>query len=203
MLVLAVLSAGAATLALIDGPATTVTRAASSPSVTNPAASDTESGGDQSETVVPGKEVAPPATVQIPAIGVDTPLEQLRLADDGSLSTPRNPLRAGWFVGGPRPGEVGPAVVVGHRDSRDGPAVFWRLSELRRGDRIVVAGADGTGTTFAVRRVELVPQADFPTELVYAPTPARALRLITCGGDYDHLKGRYKSNVIVFAEAVG
>jgi len=97
---------------------------------------------------------------------------------------------------------VGPAVVVGHRDSRSGPAVFWRLSELRLGDRIVVAGADGTGTTFAVR-VKLVPQADFPTEMVYAPTPARALRLITCGGDYDHLKGRYKANVIVFAEAVG
>ena len=203
MLVLAVLSAGAATLALIDGPATTVTRAASNPAATSPATTDPAASGDQAETVLPDREVATPASVQIPAIGVDTGMEQLRLAADGSLSTPRNPSRAGWFVGGPRPGEVGPAVVVGHRDSRDGPAVFWRLSELRRGDRIVVAGADGTGTAFAVRRVTLVPQAEFPTELVYAPTPARALRLITCGGDYDHLKGRYKSNVIVFAEAVG
>jgi len=148
------------------------------------------------------QRVAAPVRVQIPAIGVSTGLERLALASDGSLRTPRDPGRAGWFEGGPRPGEVGPAVVVGHLDSVSGPAVFWRLSRLRPGDRISVSAADGARHDFAVRRVRLVPQDGFPSDLVYAPTPAHALRLITCGGSYDHVQGHYRSNVVVFAEQV-
>jgi hypothetical protein len=57
---------------------------------------------------------------------------------------PRPTSRTGAAPRGGRcpSGEAGPAVIVGHVDSRRGPAVFFRLRDLRPGDRIVV-GLDG------------------------------------------------------------
>jgi sortase (surface protein transpeptidase) len=52
---------------------------------------------------------------------------------------------AGWFTGGPMPGQLGPAVIAGHVDSRTGPAVFHRLRDLRPGDQIRVRDGAGGG----------------------------------------------------------
>jgi hypothetical protein len=38
-----------------------------------------------------------------------------------------------------------------------------------------------------------------PTDAVYYPTLTSALRLVTCGGEFDHSSGHYRSNIIVFA----
>src|SRR5438046_2619246 len=74
-----------------------------------------------------------PVRLRIPAIGVDTGLQRLGLESDGSLQPPSRWGVAGWYAGGPRPGETGPAVIVGHVDSTSGPAVFFRLRELHAG----------------------------------------------------------------------
>ena len=80
---------------------------------------------------------APPASLKIPSIGVETELEHLAVRDDGALAATGR-LRAGGLVlRGPAPAR-GPAVIVGHVDSRDGPAVFSRLAELRPGDLVEV-----------------------------------------------------------------
>jgi hypothetical protein len=143
-----------------------------------------------------------PVRVDIAAIGVRSRLESLDLNPDSSLQPPHDPARAGWYAGGPVPGDVGPAVIAGHVDSTHGPAVFWRLRRLHPGDRITVERSDGSSTQFAVTEVRLVPLGRFPTGEVYGATPDRALRLITCGGSYDHAKGHYRENVVVFALAV-
>jgi hypothetical protein len=44
-----------------------------------------------------------------------------------------------------------------------------------------------------------VAKAAFPTELVYSPKPVAMLRLITCGGSFDHRARSYRDNVIVTA----
>ncbi|BEL07984.1 hypothetical protein Q0Z83_061750 [Actinoplanes sichuanensis] len=155
-------------------------------------------------TPVTALQRAIPVRLRIPAIGVDTPIMQLGLQRDGSLEVP--PLRgdapAGWYRDSPTPGETGSSVLAGHVDTaRDGPAVFFRLRELKTGDPIAVRRDDGTVATFRVSRVALYAKRDFPTAEVYAPINRPGLRLITCGGAFDRSEGSYRSNVVVFADA--
>jgi sortase (surface protein transpeptidase) len=137
--------------------------------------------------------------VRIPAIGVDARLIRLGLDRSGALEVPQDWSEAGWYTGGPRPGEPGPAVIAGHVDSTSGPAVFYRLGALQRGATIRIARRDGTAVTFRVARVARWPKATFPTRLVYGPTSRPALRLITCGGAFDKASGHYVDDTIVFA----
>jgi Sortase domain len=142
---------------------------------------------------------ARPVQVSIPSIGVRAPLVPLGLNPDRTLEVPKNFDDAGWWTGGPRPGERGPAVIAGHVDSYTGPAVFYRLRELRPGDAVVVLRRDGTRARFTVQRSEQYPKDRFPTARVYGQTPGPALRLITCGGEFDDSTGHYLDNTVVYA----
>src|SRR4051794_14607572 len=118
------------------------------------------------------------------------------------MQTPRAWADAGWYKPGPEPGERGPAVIVGHVDSTTGPAVFYELRALRRGDRIRVRRSDGSTVTFRVQRSERWPKSRFPTRRVYGPTRGSALRLVTCSGNFDTSTGHYVDNTIVYAHRV-
>ena len=131
--------------------------------------------------------------------GLDTGLEALALAPDQSIEVPRQPSSAGWWAGGPRPGQVGPAVILGHVDSKTGPAVFFRLGELEAGDEVLVDRTDGTTARFQVTSLDRYHKAEFPSELVYYPTGQPELRLVTCGGPFDPSTGHYRDNLVVFA----
>jgi len=141
-----------------------------------------------------------PTRLKVDAIDLDTPLETLRLGADGALTPPRDFAKAGWYAGGTRPGDVGPAVIAGHVDSRRGPAVFYDLRKLTRGDRIEVVRG-GRALAFTVVATAWYPKNSFPTDEVYGPTPDRQLRLITCGGVFDRSLRSYKDNLVVYAVA--
>ena len=140
-----------------------------------------------------------PVRIQIPRIGVVSALDRLGRAPDGTVQEPTRWERAGWYAPGTRPGDPGSAVILGHVDSKRGPAVFFRLRELRRGDPVTIRRADGSSVRFVVQRTQQYPKDRFPTDDVYYPTLTPALRLVTCGGEFDATIGRYRSNVIVFA----
>jgi hypothetical protein len=207
------LAVGAAALALLVGcsgsdprladpaPATgsqTPDRTASSPQRPDPAASGLDAArGFRSAR---GYRATPlPVRVQIPKIGVASSLDRLGRAPDGTVEVPSRWGVAGWYALGPRPGDPGSAVLLGHVDSTRGPAVFFRLRELRRGDEIKVARADRSSTRFVVERTAQYDKQRFPTDDVYYPTLTPALRLVTCGGQFDTSTGHYRSNIIVFA----
>jgi len=146
-----------------------------------------------------------PVRLKIPEIGVDTGLQRLGREKDGTVAVPEGPHKwdmAGWYAGGTWPGDPGSAVLLGHVDSTAGPAVFYRLRDLRRGDEIKVVRADGSTVRFAVDRTEQYPKTRFPTDDVYYPTLTPRLRLVTCGGSFDPVAHSYRSNVIVFATLV-
>jgi sortase (surface protein transpeptidase) len=162
------------------------------------------SSGDRLPAPSPPSEDAPtphgqPVHLTIPAIGVDTPLIRLGLNPDHSLMVPEDYRIAGWYIHGSVPGDVGPAIIVGHVDSYLGPGIFHSLPQLRTGDQIVVHGNDGSVARFQVERIRQFPKADFPTEMVYGAVPYPALRLITCGGAFNQDTRHYEDNVIVFA----
>ena len=143
-----------------------------------------------------------PVRLEIPGIGVDTRLQRLGRAQNGTVEVPKGAREweeAGWYEGGTRPGDPGSAVILGHVDSTAGPAVFYRLHELRRGDRVEVVRAGGSRVAFTVDRVEQYDKRRFPTAEVYYPTLIPRLRLVTCGGTFDPESRHYRDNVIVFA----
>lgn len=142
---------------------------------------------------------ARPVSVEIPVIGVRSELVDLDLDAARHLEVPSDPDLAGWYVRGPRPGQDGPAVIAGHVDSTRGPAVFWRLHDLRPGDLVRVHGDDGGVATFTVDHVGRWPKTSFPTDEVYRRANGPELRLVTCGGTFDDGAGSYLDNVVVFA----
>jgi sortase (surface protein transpeptidase) len=145
-----------------------------------------------------------PVALRIPAIGVDTSrLVELEVDSSGRLQAPQDFDAAGWYSGGPTPGEFGPAVIGGHVDSKRGPAVFYRLGALQKGDRVDVTRADRSTARFVIDRVARYSKAQFPTAAVYGNTTDRAeLRLITCGGAFDQTTGHYVDNIVVFGHLV-
>jgi hypothetical protein len=148
------------------------------------------------------RRAAPPRRIQISAIGISARVIPLGLHPDGTLQTPRKWAETGWYKPGPEPGERGAAVIVGHVDSKTGPAVFYRLRALRRGALIRIRRADNSSVRFRVQRVERWPKADFPTSRVYGPTRGSVLRLVTCAGNFNRSTGHYEDNTIVYANRV-
>jgi hypothetical protein len=140
-----------------------------------------------------------PARLRISAIGVNAAVQPLGLLADGAMQSPSAWQIAGWYDGGVTPGDRGPAVVAGHVDSISGPAVFYRLRQLRPGDLAVIQRRDGRQLTFVVDSLAVYPKVAFPTAAVYGPTPLPTLRLVTCTGDFDWHAHTYLDNLVVSA----
>ncbi|MGV4984748.1 class F sortase [Streptomyces sp. NRAIS4] len=145
-----------------------------------------------------------PTRIRIPAIGVNAPLMGLALTRSGSLDVPpaQNKNLAGWYEAGTIPGETGTAIVAGHVDNAEGPAVFYDLGALKRGARIEVDRRDGSVAVFTVDAVEAYAANNFPDAKVYGAASRPELRVITCGGGYSRGSG-YQGNVVVFAHLTG
>lgn len=144
-----------------------------------------------------------PTSLMISSIKVNVDIKSMGQATDGTIETPglfENVV--GWYKFSPTPGEIGPAVILGHVDTYKGPSVFWRLGELKAGDDIQVTREDGSTATFKVTALEQYSQSDFPTEKVYGNTSDSELRLITCGGTYNYSSLRYNKNTVVYATIV-
>ncbi len=146
-----------------------------------------------------------PTQLSIPAIGVNASVLDLGLNPDHTVQVP--PLsaggNAGWYRYSPSPGELGPSIILGHIDSaKSGPAVFFKLGALRKGNTVSVRRADNTVAVFRVDAVAEYPKNHFPTLTVYGNTDHAALRLITCGGEFDFSAHSYVDNIVAYASLV-
>lgn len=148
-------------------------------------------------------EESAPVHIRIPKINVDARFEApLGIGKDSAIEVPKAFDMVGWYKYGPTPGEQGPAVVVGHVDSFNGPEVFFRLRHLSPGDRIEIDREDGSVALFMVTRIMQAEQDSFPTEEVYGDIDHAGLRLVTCSGNFDQGTFRYSHNLIVFARLI-
>lgn len=147
-----------------------------------------------------------PVQISIPAIGVHARIIPLGLQPDGEVQVPSlsTPFLTSWYDRGPAPGQAGAAVVLGHVDAAGvGPAVFYRLGDLRQGDLIYVTRQDRRTAVFRVSAVGLYPQDAFPAARVYSRGRSPELRLITCGGRFDPTTHLYLDRTIAFADFKG
>jgi hypothetical protein len=152
---------------------------------------------------LPPMAASKPLRIRIAAIGVDSTLMGLGLKADGTMQVPPAGFPAGWYTGAPTPGELGPAIIVGHVDWAGKAGVFYRLKQLKPNDTIVVGRADGTSAIFRISSVQSYAKDKFPTALIYGNTTYAGLRLITCGGVFDPKAHSYVDNVVVYAELAG
>ncbi|SEG79471.1 Sortase family protein [Actinacidiphila yanglinensis] len=150
---------------------------------------------------IPGLPRSEPTKISIPTIGVNAPFTPLSMDSSGVLQPPPDTNRnlAGWYKDGVTPGQLGNAIVAGHVDTTTGPAVFYLLSYLKKGDPIDITRSDGTIASFKVDEVNTFSKGNFPDQRVYGDTPDAELRIITCGGTFDRKKRDYESNVVAFA----
>jgi sortase (surface protein transpeptidase) len=177
------------------------TAGTASPSAGAAAASSAPGPAFESYQDVPDRRPVP-VRLRIPSLQVDAPVGPVGVLPDRSVQVPERWEEVGWYDGGARPGEDGPAVLLGHVDSKAGPAVFVRLPQVATGAVVEVVDADGGVTRFAVDRVEQHPKTRFPTEAVYLPALRPELRLVTCGGAFDRATGHYVDNIVVYASPV-
>ena len=142
-----------------------------------------------------------PTAVSIPKIGAQSSLLAVTVDKDDKINVPsvHTPMQAAWYRLSPVPGDVGPAIVLGHVDGDKKPGIFYRLKDLTPGDEIDIERSDGQKLKFVVDHKDEVPKEQFPTEAVYGNTDKPQLRLITCGGAFDHAVHSYKDNIIVYA----
>jgi sortase (surface protein transpeptidase) len=147
-----------------------------------------------------------PVRVRIPAIGVNARIISLGLGygDVPRVPSLSTPMLASWFDGGVTPGQIGPAVLSGHVDAAvTGPAVFYRLGDLRPGNLVYVTRADRRTAVFRVRTVNLYSEWGFPDHAVYGSTSSPVLRLVTCGGQYDTKTHLYLDRTVAYARYLG
>ncbi|MDQ6697755.1 MAG: class F sortase [Actinomycetota bacterium] len=182
---------------------TTIPRPAAAPTSGTPAGATPSSPASPSSPSSPPPTTPPtveqPIAVAIPAIKVLADVDPLGLTPKGVLRAPTDFERVGWWFGGHKPGEPGPAVLDGHVDSTKGPAVFYALRELRPGDEIRVVRRDRSTAVFVVDRLSSYPKNHFPSLEVYGPTDASTLRLITCTGSFNRSRHSYRDNLVVYA----
>lgn len=144
--------------------------------------------------------VAAPVRVEIPALHADSTLIPLGISN-GQVDTPplERPEQAGWYTNSARPGQIGPAVLLGHVDGHGRFGIFHGLQNLRPADHIVITRADGSQVTFSVQSVEKLDKDNFPFDRVFGMVGNAELRLITCGGPFNRASGHYEDNIVVFA----
>ncbi|MEU8570447.1 class F sortase [Streptomyces pathocidini] len=174
-------------------------------------ASDSAADSRYAVTLTPDEVLRPseplpkssPSRIVVPTIRVNAPLTRVGLDSEGWIDSPPADDKnlAGWFKDAVTPGEKGTAVVVGHVDNQKGPAVFYNLGALKKGNEVEVARKDGRTAVFSVYGIEVFDKKSFPADRVYGETGSPELRVITCGGGYSKGSG-YSANVVVFARLV-
>ena len=199
-------------LSAVGSPDPTASQVPASPRTTPAPRPTTSTSKPPRSATAPPKIVGPvlpasqPSSLSIPAINVQSSLMNVGQTAQGSLEVPApgpDYNKAAWYRHSPTPGALGPAVILGHVDSKeDGPSVFYRLGSLRPGDTVRVTRADRSVAVFAVDSVQRFHKSAFPTQLVYGNTNHAALRLITCGGPFDRDTGSYSDNIVVMAKLV-
>lgn len=156
---------------------------------------------EKSQHALPLSE-SDPVRLRIPDIYIDTNFVPLGLQDNGEIEIPKGYTEVGWYTYGPTPGELGPAVVLGHVDSYEGPGVFLFLGQLEIGDLVYVDREDGTTAVFRVTQLERYNRNEFPTQKVYGDLDYAGIRLITCTGTYSHETLEYDRVLVVYGELV-
>ena len=155
-------------------------------------------GSSDSTTIQPS---GLPARLKIPKIRVDADFVYVGLTPDGTMDSPKKPLDVAWFKVGPRPGEIGSAVVAGHFGWKENKkAIFDDLSKLREGDKVYVDDEKGVTTTFVVRELRTYDENQDASDVFGSSDGKAHLNLVTCQGVWNKNRKSYSKRLVVFTD---
>ena len=139
--------------------------------------------------------------IVIEKIGVKASIESVGLDKNGNMASPSSPDTVAWYQEGAKLGDVGTAVISGHKDTSTGKvAVFYRLSDLEKGDIILVSDANGTNFKYVVTATNIYPASSFPTQQIFSSDGFTArLNLISCVGEANRKTGAYTHRIVISA----
>jgi sortase (surface protein transpeptidase) len=141
-----------------------------------------------------------PASIEIPAMDVNTEIEKVGRLKNGQMGVPKGFDTVGWFGEGAKPGAPGNAVMAGHVDSKTGPAVFYKLEDLDKGDEVIVKDKDGKTLTFVVTGKEKYDRKTAPVDKIFDYSYGSKLNLITCTGNFNRDEGTHEERLVVYTE---
>lgn len=154
-------------------------------------------------TLAPPRSGAALERIIIPSVEIDAPVVVKGVDENGVMESPDNAFDVAWYDFTSRPGEGSNAVFSGHVDYVNvGPAVFWRLKDVQRGDRLQIRYADGITVDYAVAAVNTFDAATAPIDQIVGATPKDSVTLITCAGTFNSQTRQYDKRLIVRAETV-
>lgn len=157
---------------------------------------------DRDATPLPAPE--PPRQLRLPSLGVEAPVVDVGLEDNGSMEIPHDIATVGWYELGVAPGATaGTAVIAGHVDSREqGRGALWDLRTMDVDDVVEVEHADGSVSEWRVVARRSYPKEELPIGDIFTRFGDPRLVLITCGGEFDRAARRYADNVVVYTVPV-
>jgi len=142
-----------------------------------------------------------PVALSIPKLDITAPVEYVENDAKGNMDVPKDDMAVAWYQPGFLPGAKGNAVLAGHYDKKNGgPAIFYRLDTLGKGDEIIISDKNAKLLTFVVTDKNSYPVSSFPIPTVFGPSEKRYLNLVTCGGVWDPVKKIYADRLVVRTE---
>ncbi|WP_426354532.1 class F sortase [Exiguobacterium sp. R-39] len=172
---------------------------ASPPRSEEPAPPVVESPAPKSDSKAEAVETFIPNRLKIPAIDVNAKIEVVGKDDKGRMDVPKQTDQVGWYQYGAKANQTGNVILAGHLDDTDGPAVFYDLAKVKRGQRIEVSSKTGEQVSYVVTNVMPYPVDQAPVGSIFGATLAQRLTLITCVGTFTQSKG-YDQRLVVTAE---
>jgi sortase (surface protein transpeptidase) len=152
-----------------------------------------------------GLDVAAGGRLLIPAIKVNASIEIVGKTPEGLMDVPTHNkwVTVGWYKNGPKPGQVGSAVIDGHLD-RDGgaPAVFWDLHKLHLDDVVSVQSKTGRTLHFKVIKVAKYAPDAAPVAQIFGNNNGIFLNLITCAGVWVPAENQPSQRLVVYTKLV-
>jgi LPXTG-site transpeptidase (sortase) family protein len=144
-----------------------------------------------------------PVTLKIPSIGVNSSIEDALITPDGRMDVPAGTVNVAWFSLGPHPGQVGSAVIGGHFGIENGaPFVFYKLDQVKVGDKVYIVDDKGDTLAFQVRRIQSFDRNADATTVFTSQDGKAHLNLITCEGTWNAVNGNYPQRLVLFTDAI-
>ncbi|WDZ55585.1 class F sortase [Paenibacillus polymyxa] len=141
-----------------------------------------------------------PYMLDIPKVRIHSIIEPVTYLENGQMGVPGNTDRVGYLSNNVLPGAAGNAIMDGHVDTYTGPAVFYPLKKLKKGDYVYVTGDNGCRLQFVVESVQFYLTPEAPIQTIFGSTEERRLNLITCAERYSRSKKEHEGRLVVFTK---
>ncbi|WP_433945293.1 class F sortase [Paenibacillus sp. SN-8-1] len=139
-----------------------------------------------------------PSHISIPAVHIEARIEPVGFLENGQMDVPNRTDRVGYLASGVFPGAAGNAIMDGHVDTYTGPAVFYPLKKLKKGDSVYISNDNGDKLRFIVQSVNYYLTEDAPAEAIFGPSSNHGLNLITCAGRYSRSRREDEGRLVVY-----